>query len=262
MRTCRGTFFHYLIADFYKTKHLPILRAHLLIPVGVPVLFLIYYTHSPWSNDTRITAYFQVLGMGMPLLAGLFCAMLAEQESLAGGFQNMLSVQKRHAVFLSKLLVLLLSGMLALLLASVLFGTGYFFWMEQRSASYLFYWKAAFVLMGGSVFLYILHLFLAFCFNKGVTIGLGFVESLLSALLLTGMGEGIWMYVPAAWASRFITLFFYDEKFGMGGRYDTMDAGVFSDLQTAVYLCIAMTLMGLFAFGIWACHFEGTCGAE
>lgn len=245
MRTCRGTFFHYLIADFYKTKHLPILRAHLLIPVGVPVLFLIYYTYSPWSNDTRITAYFQVLGMGMPLLAGLFCAMLAEQESLAGGFQNMLSVQKRHAVFLSKLLVLLLSGMLALLLASVLFGTGYFFWMEQRSASYLFYWKAAFVLMGGSVFLYILHLFLAFCFNKGVTIGLGFVESLLSALLLTGMGEGIWMYVPAAWASRFITLFFYDEKFRMGGRYDTMDAGVFSDLQTAVYLCIAMTLMGL-----------------
>ena len=263
MRICMGTFFRYLIADLRKTKHLPIRLAHSLIPVGTSILFLIYYTHSAWDNDTKIVAYFQVLGMGLPLLTGLFCAMLAEQEFSAGGFQNMLSVQKRMAVFFSKLSVLLLFGIFAVLLASALFGTGYFFWMGQQSVGYLFYWKAALVLMGSSIFSYVLHLFLAFNFHSGVTIMLGFVESLLSALLLTGMGEGIWMYVPAAWASRFVTLLFYYEKFFvMNGRYDTVDAGVLSDLRTAVWLCAGMAFMGLLAYGIWACRFEGAGGTE
>lgn len=263
MRISMGTLFRYIKADFHKTKHLPIRLAHLLIPVGTNVLFLIYYTYSAWDAETKVTAYFQVLGMGLPLLTGLFCAMLSEQEFLAGGFWNMLSARKRAAAFFSKLLVLLLLGMFALLLASVLFGTGYFLGMGQRSVGYLFYWKASFVLMGSSIFLYVLHLFLAFRFDKGVTIALGFVESLLSALLLTGMGEGIWMYVPAAWASRFVTLFYYHEKFcRMNGRYDTMDTGIFSDLRTAVWVCMALTFVSLLAFGIWACRFESPGGKE
>ena len=230
MRISMGTLFRYIKADFHKTKHLPIRLAHLLIPVGTNVLFLIYYTYSAWDAETKVTAYFQVLGMGLPLLTGLFCAMLSEQEFL---------------------------------LASVLFGTGYFLGMGQRSVGYLFYWKASFVLMGSSIFLYVLHLFLAFRFDKGVTIALGFVESLLSALLLTGMGEGIWMYVPAAWASRFVTLFYYHEKFcRMNGRYDTMDTGIFSDLRTAVWVCMALTFVSLLAFGIWACRFESPGGKE
>lgn len=263
MRTSIGTFFRYLKADFYKTKRLPVRLAHLLIPVGTSVLFLIYYIYSAWDTETKVTAYFQVLGMGLPLLTGLFCAMLSEQELSAGGFWNMLSARKRAAAFFSKLLVLLLLGMFALLLASVLFGTGYFLGTGQRSVGYLFYWKEAFVLMGSSIFLYVLHLFLALRFDKGVTIALGFVESLLSALLLTGMGEGIWMYVPAAWASRFVTLFYYHEKFcRMNGRYDTMDTGIFSDLRTAVWVCMALTFVSLLAFGIWACRFESPGGKE
>lgn len=251
------TFLRCLKADFRKTKHLPLRLAHLLIPVGTSVLFLIYYTCSAWNVYTKIMAYYQVLGMGLPLLTGLFCAMLSEQELLAGGLQNMLSVSSRQAAFFSKLFLLLSFGISAVLLASVLFGTGYFFWMGQRSVSWLFYWKAAFVLMGGSVFLYALHLFLAFRFNKGATIALGFVESLLSALFLTGMGERIWMYVPAAWASRFVTSFF-----AMNSRYDTMNAGAFSDLKMAVYLCVILTSAALLAYGIWACRWDGRRGNE
>lgn len=111
--------------------------------------------------------------------------------------------------------------------------------------------------MSGSIFLYILHLFLALRFNKGVTIALGFVESLLSALFLTGMGEGIWMYVPAAWASRFVTLFLT-----LNGRYDSMNASVFWDLKRAVSVCVMMTFFGLLAFGLWACCWDGRSGNE
>lgn len=251
------TFLRYLKADFRKTKHLPLRPAHLLTPVGTAVVFLIYYNRSAWNADMKITAYYQVLGMALPLLAGLFCAMLSEQELLAGGFQNMLSVPKRQAAFFSKLFLLLSFGLSAVLLASVLFGTGYFFWMGQKSVSWSFYWKAAFVLMGGSVFLYVLHLFLALRFNKGATIALGFAESLLSALFLTGMGERIWVYVPAAWASRFVTSFF-----AVNSRYDTMNAGAFSDLRMAVYLCVIWTIAALLAYGIWACRWDGRRGNE
>ena len=176
-----------------------------------------------------------------------------EQELSAGAFQNMLSVPKRPIAFFSKLLLLILFGMGAVLLASVIFGTGYFFFMKQRFINYLFYWIAAFVLIGSNIFLYILHLFLAIRFNKGVTISLGIVESLLSALLLTGLGDSVWVFVPAAWASRFTTLLLRNFS-----AYDIIS----TDWKIALFICIFTTAGGLLAFPIWACHWDGTRGNE
>ena len=39
-----------------------------------------------------------------------------------------------------------------------------------------------------------LHLFVSFQFGKGASIGLGIVEALLVALLLTGLGDRIWPF--------------------------------------------------------------------
>lgn len=246
-------FLKYLCADFKKTKNLSIRIAHIGIPIGIAAVFLIYYAYSPWDTYIKAAAYYQVLGMGVPFLIGIFCAMLSEQELSAGAFQSMLAVPKRPTAFFSKLLLLILFGMGAVLLASVLFGTGYFFFMRQQYIKYSFYWDVAFVLMGSNIFLYVLHLFLALRFNKCVTICFGIVESLLSALLLTGMGDPIWVFVPAAWASRFATLLLQE--------FSTYDI-IATDWKIALFICIITTAGGLLAFFVWACHWDGTRGNE
>lgn len=275
VKTIMRTLINYIRADFIKMKHLSILVAHIAIPIGTATAFLMYYAYANWDEYSKVATYYQVLGMGFPTLIGLFCAMLAEQELSAGNFQNILSALKRPIAFFSKLLVLILFGMGAVLLASVMFGMGYFFLLGQQYIRYSLYIEAAFMMMGSNIFLYILHMFLALRFNKGVTIGLGVVESLLSALFLTGLGDGIWIFVPAAWANRFITIFLLQRI----STYDIINAGsaqpkisyvdlqklhssIVTDWKAAIVICAVITVGGISAFGVWACRWDGICGSE
>lgn len=259
-------FFNYITADFIKTKHLSIRIAHIAIPVAIAAAFLTYYAYAPWDGYTKVVTYYYVLGAGFPTLIGLFCAMSAEQELSAGTFQNMLSVSKRPIAFFSKLLLLILLGTGAVLLASALFGAGYSLFLGQQYIHYSFYIGAAFILTGSNVFLYVLHLFLALRFNKGVTIGLGIVESLLSALFLTKLGDGIWIFIPVAWASRFTTEFLqgictYD-IISPAGWAATIAAQFLMECKEAFAICAVITAGGILAFGVWACRWDGICGNE
>ena len=119
--------------------------------------------------------------------------------------------------------------------------------------AYSFYWIAVGIMLGGNLLLYILHLFLAMRFNKGVTIGLGIAESLLSAVLMTGLGDGVWIYVPAVWANRMAGYVMF--------AYSTV-TGPAVDSCRAVALCSIVTLISLLAFMIWAKGWDGVCGEE
>ena len=250
-------FFAYLKADFIKARGLKICLAHLLIPVLAAIVFLLYYSVAPGNIYSKADAYFQMLGTAMPFLIGLFFCLLSEQELMAGSFQNMLSVPVRAVPFYSKLFMLLLLGAPAVLLASVLFGAGYLYVEENYIIDFRLYFIAAFVIAGSSIFLYILHLFLAMRFNKGVTTGLGIAESLLAAIMLTGLGDGIWMYIPAAWAVRFVTL-----VLPKPAVYGTMAVDYNQELYTAIITCIIITGAGAVAFGIWAWKWDGTKSSE
>ncbi len=243
-------FLAYIKADFLKARGLKICIAHLLIPLLAVAAFLLYYSVTNGNIYSKADAYFQILGIALPFLTGLFCGIISEQELMAGSFQNMLSSPVRIIPFYSKLFMLLALLLPAVLLASVLFGAGYLY-IEKDNII------AAFVMAGSSIFLYILHLFLAMRFNKGVTTGLGIAESLLAAIMLTGLGDGIWMYIPAAWPARFVTL-----VLPKPATYATMAVNYKQGLHTAIITCIVSTLVLAAAFGIWACKWDGTKSSE
>lgn len=239
----------HLKADFLKTKCLSLRMAHIFIPIGVAVLFIAYYTYSPWSEYVKINVFYQVLGMALPVLIGVFCSILSEQEHTAGAFQSLLMAQKKCVPFLSKLIVLLFFELGALLLASTLFGVGFQFILRNYLVPFQFYLLISFVLLGSSIFLYILHLFLAFHFNKGVSIGLGILESLVSALFLTDMGKYAWKYVPASWPARMSTTFF--------SAY-TGEVTEEEILHTMFPICTIFTLVAILLYIIWSSRWEGT----
>ncbi len=58
------------------------------------------------------------------------------------------------------------------------YGPGYYLW-------------GTLLVYVSNIFIYIFHLFLSLRFNKDVSIGIGIVESMLSCLLITGLGDGI-----------------------------------------------------------------------
>ncbi len=102
----------------------------------------------------------------------------------------------RGTVWLGALFALLLAAAASVALAVFVFGA--FF----RAAPAALYVYAVLFLVGGSVFLYILHLFVAFRFGGGASIGLGIAEMLVAFLALTGLGNGIWYYLPCTWGAR------------------------------------------------------------
>lgn len=243
----------YLKGDFLKTKHLSIRTAHIFIPVMTAAVFIAYYAYTPWDDYGKVDGYYQVLGSGLPFLIGLFCAMLSEQEQSAGRFQVMLTAEKKGLPFLSKLLLLLLFCAGSLLAAAVIFGVSFQLGLHGRAAGLAFHPLAALVLLGSSIPLYFLHLPLAFGLNKGVSIGLGITESLLSALFLTRLGDFLWKYVPLAWPARMVSTFL---------RAYCGNTAAMEELSQAGLISIPVIVMGMAGYMLWACRWEGIRTSE
>lgn len=241
----------YIMADYIKTKNLSIRMAHFLIPIGVSVIFITYYFYSPWDSFIKAEAYFQILGIGFPFLIGLFTSMLAQQEIEAGAYQVMLISPKRNVAYFSKIILLFLFGIISVLLACGLFGFGNIYLLKQDIFVLYDYCIVAFILFLSNLFLYILHLFLSIKYNKGVSICLGIVESLLSALMLTGLGDFIWMYVPCAWGARFASFYLL-----LTSDKQSHDL-ILSQCKIGIITCFITTIIIMFLSIIWFCYWDG-----
>ena len=60
------------------------------------------------------------------------------------------------------------------------------------------------LLLLSSTPIYQIHFLCAFIFGKSASMGLGIAGSLLSAIMLTGLGDVCWQYIPWAWSVRFM----------------------------------------------------------
>lgn len=173
------------------------LPIHIIVPAVISVLFLAYYSVSPWKTESKLSGFLEFIAVSFPLIIGLISAKAIEQEGQAGSFQNMLcGIKSRAKVYLSKLILLFVLGIISVLLAVGIFGA--FF----KAAPAAFYLKAIGVLILSSIFLYVLHQFVSLQFGRGASIGLGIAESLISALALTGLGDGKWYFIPCTWGAR------------------------------------------------------------
>lgn len=218
---------------------------HLLLPLGIAVAFLAYYTVSPWKPDNKISAYFELIGISFPLVISLVCSKAIEQEGQAGSFQNLLcGVKSRAVIWFSKLTVLFLLGICSIVLAIAVFAVRF------QYAPPSVYAKAAALLIAGSLFLYILHLFVSLKSGRGASIGLGIVESLLSSLALTGLGDHIWYFLPCTWSARFTDSLVFTwlnpaKNFGP------------AEIQKGLLFAVPATIIALVLVLLWFQNWEG-----
>lgn len=240
-----------LKAEFLKIKRTPFLFTHLLVPIIVSVLFLAYYSYSPWNFSDKVIAYLQALACGYPIIIGLVCAMVSEQEASAGHFQEMLTSTKIKILgFVIKLLLLLIFSFGATFMSIGIFCIGFIGMLHENAFDFRFYLIAACILFGSHVFLYILHFAISLHLGKGASIGLGIVESLLVALLLTGLGDGIWSFIPYGWGGHFVSLWTLHSS---GAELSIIETG----LKAGIVASVCGTLIAFTLSCIWFWKWEG-----
>lgn len=242
-----GAFVRYLHSDFLKIKRRPILWIHILVPiVGIAFFLILDIFHQTPGSGSTAGGVLGGVACAFPMLIGVVCSMAAEQESEAGNFQSLLTFRSKLIPFFSMSAMLLILGLGSALLTSFGFEATFAVVRHQTPYGPDFYLWGTLLVYVSNIFIYIFHLFLSLRFNKAVSIGIGIVESMLSCLLITGLGDGIWVLIPCAWGLRFLKVFEY------GGV-----APVGYGLKVGIaFCCIGTALMCLFAC-IWFSRWEG-----
>lgn len=198
-------------SELYKWLHSSLVYVHLFVPLLGITVFLAYYTVSPWNEAEKVSAFLQIVAMIFPIMIAVITAMTSDMEAQTGSCQLLLSVPcKKSVIHIAKLGILLVFGLISTFVTVVVFGI-IFRRLGNIGFSASFYSKAAILLFLGNIPLYILHYMVSFVFPKGMGLGLGIIGSLLSALLLTGLGDRIWYYLPWSISIRMCSIYVENE---------------------------------------------------
>lgn len=246
-------------ADFIKMKHTPFYWIHIYLPIIGILMFLGYYSFSILGSIGKVNGYLDALSLVFPVLTGIICSMIIEQEVMAGKFKEMLSIEYGKTIsLLSKILVVLVMGFFSLSLAVGGFFIGFEYILKQNILPFKFYAILTLLIFMAQIFIYLFHLWLSIKFGSGASIGMGIFEGLFSALIITGLGDGIWQWIPCAWSIRFCNNFFIREP----NSVDTFNK--LADFNTGLSIsiigfrnCIIFTIILGILFGIWFNFFEG-----
>ena len=190
-------------SEIYKFIHSPLLLLHIIVPAIGSLIFVGYFAISNWNEWDKVTAFIQSLTVTFPVIIGIIMAMTCEFEQNAGNFQAMLTTKNAKFVpHISKMIVVLTFGFMATIFTMILFYIGFYF-TGHISFSLLFFVQTAILMFVSIIPLYLLSYLVSFLYGKGMSISLGIIGGLLSALLLTGLGDYNWWYTPWGVASRF-----------------------------------------------------------
>ena len=102
--------------------------------------------------------------------------------------------------------------------------------------------------------IYLLHFFLAMRFGSGACLAAGVTQSLIAALLFTGLGDGLWMWFPCGWSGHLLLYYVKwkteSEVFKMAGEM------LKEQIRTGVLSMVGMTITGLILWCIWIQHHD------
>ena len=229
---------NYLKSDFYKFYHSNIIKIHLIIPIITIITLLAYYTISPWSELQKIISYIQIISMSFPLIISVIVNMVYEQEQ-ESGFQYFLGIaDKRYNAHISKLILIFILSLISTIITILGFGI-IFYLMGNNLLGIGFYLKQSLVMFASNIIIYMIQYLIVFYFGKGASIGLGIIGSLISALMITGLGDSIWILVPWSYSIRLCSYTLLDISNIIFVKQQILQ----SIIIMIIYTCISLALL-------------------
>ena len=233
-------------ADIIKSKNTPLLLLHLLLPVIGTLIFVGYFHVSGWSEMVNVSVFLEVMAIVFPFLIGIVVGFMIQLEHQAGNFQLMLgTIKSRGSVYMAKFIYFLILAYISIVLSVTIFAICY------PVLPLVFYLKIAPILLLMVSPIYLISLLVGLIFGQSASMGLGIVGSLISALMLTGLGDGIWMFIPWAWGVRFIDYFILKQT--------SMELPIHmeNEYNVAFYIVVSTTIILLTISLIWFNYWEG-----
>lgn len=192
-------------AEFYKVKNTVFMWIH----IGVPLLFILAlwggsYRYQWGDNFHQMSsAFFQLVGFGLPLLVAILCGFLTGIEGNAGGFQMVQGKIKRRSIFfLSKWAMAVTFAFFSLLVATGGFLGLMGFVLRISGVNYQFFLQGSLLLFVGILLVYTIQLVVGYLYGMEGSSILGVFGSIAAALAITAQGDQIWVFIPWAWPIR------------------------------------------------------------
>ncbi len=102
-----------------------------------------------------------------------------------------------------------------------------------------FYLKQSLVMFASNIIIYMIQYLIVFYFGKGASIGLGIIGSLISALMITGLGDSIWILVPWSYSIRLCSYTLLDISNIIFVKQQILQ----SIIIMIIYTCISLALL-------------------
>lgn len=240
-------------SEIYKIKGTWLPWIHIVLPIAYSFLFYLASKTTGLKNFEEsdiVQTYFVLLGAVIPLICSFISSKVVDMEIGAGKFQVLLSTTKsRTKAYLGKLLVLELGFVISLALAIIIFAilTGY--------QSILDWLIEFFLIVISSFSLYLIHFWVSIILSSGVSIGLGFLETLINLLSMTVIGDSIWYFIPCTWSSRLPAMYITLNK--------TLDLSYFyKELRIWSFVALFIILILFISSIIWFNKWDGKSLSE
>lgn len=244
--------------EFIKMKRTPLLLLHLIVPIVGAIGFLGLlqaYNYSDNPYDVVIL-YFQLLSIAFPFLIGLITNITCNQESEVKCVYLLSSYDSFTRLFFMKVFFFLclsalsvgiatIAGALCLQSQNIVAGVQVGTWL-----------KMGVVLCVSNGLLYIIHMFISLKVNGTISIVVGLFGSLLSAVLATGLGDGVWQFVPYAWGIKF-------SEYAIAlSIYPTWREKVLAEITTSIFTVVIVGIIISIMVLLWSRKWEGQRGSE
>ena len=197
------------ISNFIKLKRTPILLLHLLPPIVITLLFLYYYTIVGYRIITDVRVFFVILQICYPIFISIVVSVFTHLDRNINGIQNTLGLlNSRISIYLGKLLFILFLSAINLILYELCFYIGVNLFLDTHVAPLNSYIGIFQIFLFSNLFLYSLHLSVAFRFGSSVSVLLGIAGTILAGYFETAIGDKIWPIIPWECSVRFLENYF------------------------------------------------------
>ena len=199
-------FYRCFLGECKKRKRSIFSLLHLSIPLvlsGVLVMYFLF-RNVPVGAEASYIIFFELIGVGTPVIISIICGLVADSENEAGHFQNILGlIQSRTVSFTSQTTMMIFSYFAAIFLTISIYILALKHLIGVGEVNFTLYYLTGIIFAGTSIFQYFFYQFVGYNYGIGMCSICGFGGVIIAALCLTTIGDKIWWLLPWAWANRF-----------------------------------------------------------
>lgn len=229
------------LSNFTKIKRTPIILLHLLLPIVVTTLFLVYYAYAGYHIIPDARLFFVILQIGYPIFVSMVVPILIHLDRNINNIQNALGlVESRNSVYLGKLFFLLFLSAINMIIYGLCFYIGVHFFLDIRITHFGSYLVIFYIFLFSNIFLYLVHVPIAFRFGSSISVLLGISGTILAGYFENAMGDTIWPIIPWEWGVRFL-----DNYFGFSST------PVFPGIISLIVITSVVLVLSILWFSRW-----------